>query len=140
MSNKDLARVFALVILFSSLFTLRLNFWFVTNWSAYGNLAGKIQALTTLSYWITIAGAVLLVMDKRIGFWLLAAGTVLGIVGQGFSYVPFVPWFHWNPMVGLILMHVTNFAVVGTIGYLYLIKPGRPVLTGPLADTRERKG
>ncbi len=123
MSKKDIARLLALLILFSSLFTLRLNWWFVTNWSAYGNLAGQIQALTTLSYWITIVGAVLLVTDRRVGYWLLVAGTILATVGQGFSYVPFVPWFDWNPVVGLVLMHTTNFAVVAWIGYYYLRKP-----------------
>jgi len=123
MSNKKVARLLALAILFSSLFVLSINWWFITNWSAYGNLAGKIQALTTLSYWITIGGAALLVMDKQIGFWLLVAGTVLAIVGQGFSYVPFVPWFRWNPVIGLTSMHVTNFVVVAVIGYLYLNEP-----------------
>lgn len=123
MSKKDIARLLALVILFSSLFALRINWSFVTNWNAYTNLAGQIQALTTLSYWITITGAVLLVTDRRVGYWLLVAGTILALAGQGFSYVPFVPWFRWNPLVGLVLMHTTNIAVVALIGYYYFKKP-----------------
>jgi hypothetical protein len=123
MSKKDIARLLALVILFSSLFALRINWSFVTNWNAYDNLAGQIQALSTLSFWITITGAALLVTDRRIGYWILVAGTVLAIIGQGFSYVPFVPWFGWNPVVGLVLMHATNLAVVALIGFYYLKVP-----------------
>ena len=123
MSNKDIARLLALVILFSSLFVLKFNWSFVTNWEAYDNLAGQIQALSTLSYWITITGAALLVADRRVGYWLLVAGTVLALIGQGFGYVPFVPWFGWNPLVGLVLMHATNFAVVAFIGYYYFKEP-----------------
>ena len=123
MSRKNTARLLALMILFASLFTLRMNWWFVTNWNAYGNLAGQLQALTTLPYWITIVGAALLLADRRVGYWLLVAGTILALVGQGFSYVPFVPWFAWNPVVGLVLMHATNFAVATLIGYCYLREP-----------------
>lgn len=120
MSNKNIARLLAMMILFSSLFVLKMNFYFVTNWDAHANLAGQIQALTTLSYWITIAGAILLVMDRRVGFWLLASGAGLAIIGSFFSYIPFVPWFQWNPVIGLVAMHITNFVVVATIGYLYM--------------------
>lgn len=123
MSKKDIARLLALVIFFSSLFAMRINWSFVTNWSAYDNLAGQIQVLSTLSFWITITGAALLVTDKRIGYWILVAGTVFAIIGQGFSYVPFVPWFRWNPLVGLVLMHATNFAVVALIGFYYFKVP-----------------
>ncbi len=122
MSGKGIARGLALMILFSSLFTLKYVLFSVTNWSAYSNLGGQLQALMTLPYWITIIGAVLLVMDKRLGYWLLITGTVLAIVGQGFSYIPLVPWFRWNPLAGLVAMNVTNFGVVALIGYFYLKK------------------
>jgi hypothetical protein len=69
MSNKDIARGLSLMVLFSSLFTLKFNLSFVMNWAAYSNLAGQIQAATTLSYWITVVGAILLLMDKRSGYW-----------------------------------------------------------------------
>ena len=123
MSNKDIARGLSFMVLFSSLFALKINLFFVMNWAAYSNLAGQIQALTTLSYWITVAGAILLVMDRHSGYWLLVAGTVLAIVGQGFGYIPFVPWFRWNTLAGLVVMHLTNFALIALIGYHYFKKP-----------------
>jgi hypothetical protein len=77
----------------------------------------------TLPVWITVVGAALLVTDRRVGYWLFVTGTVLATMGQGFSYVPFVPWFSWNPLFGLILMHLTNFVVVALVGYSYFREP-----------------
>ena len=122
MSNKDIARGLSLMVIFSSLLALKFNLSTVLNWAAYSNLAGQIQVATTLSYWITVVGATLLVMDRRSGYWLLVAGTVLAIVGQGFGYIPFVPWFRWNPLAGLVVMHMTNLSVIALIGYHYFKK------------------
>lgn len=123
MSRPNLARVLAGLILLSALGSLPINWAFVTNWPAYDNPAGIVQAVSTLSYWLTIAGAALIVADRKAGFWWLLAGTVLSIVGQIFSYIPFVPWFRWNPLFGLLAMYATNLSFVAIIGYCYLKAP-----------------
>lgn len=117
MSRKNIVRALAVLILFSALFAFETNWYFITNWTEFGNLVGQIQALTTLPYWATIAGAGLLVAGRSIGFWLVLAGTILMITGQMFSYIPFVRWFAWGPLVGLIAMLIANFVVVGLIWY-----------------------
>ena len=117
MSRKNIVRALAVLILFSALFVFETNWFFITNWTEFGNLVGQIQALTTVPYWVTIAGAGLLIAGRSTGFWLVLAGTILMIPGQMFSYIPFVPWFAWGPLVGLVAMLVANFVVVGFIWY-----------------------
>lgn len=117
MSRKNIARALAGLILISALFVFETNWYFVTNWSEFGNLAGQIQALTTMPYWVTVAGAGLLIAGRSTGLWLVLAGTILMLPGQVFSYIPLVPWFALGPLAGLVAMLIANFVVVGFIWY-----------------------
>ena len=81
--------------------------------------------MSTLPVWISIAGASLVLLNKRGGFWTLLVGAFLSLAGNSFGYIPFVPWFNWGAIAGFVAMHIANLCVVGLIGYFLLVSKQR---------------
>jgi len=111
-SPRNLARATALLILLTGLPALKYPISFVTNFSAYDNPAGLIMAVGNLVPLVLIAGTIMLMANRSIGYPLIYFGILFSIVGTTWSYIPFLPWLFEEPEIRFIAILVGNFVVL----------------------------
>lgn len=125
MSPHNIARTISAVILLASLASIPINFSILTNLSAYDNPAGILMGLSTVPVWLIIVGASLLVADRKMGYFVLYAGTALSLLGNFFSFVPFLPHVFASPLHNFVATKLLNVVVILVIARCHYLEARR---------------